>query len=131
MESENNKLESEISNYRSNIEIRTSELVRLKSHKAEESRLSAANTNGGDKPVPDRFSAGSMQPQIVQSQIPNRETASASIFTQNYGSSTITDKPAKKANAVADSSMTQPSVKGGRGSVGTKVKSTGGYCNLI
>lgn len=133
MEAENNKLESEISNYRSNIEIRTSELVRLKSLKAEESRLSAAQPVGGDKPAfQDRFSGGTLQPQIVQSQVPNRETASASIFTQNYGSSTITDKPPKKTNPVADSSMTQPSTKGGRGSVqGPKVKSTSGYCNLI
>lgn len=133
MEAENNKLESEISNYRSNIEIRTSELVRLKGLKAEESRLSAAHAMGGEKQgVQDRFSGGALQPQMIQSQVPSRETGSASIFTQNYGSSTITDKPPKKAAAIADSSMSQHSAKGGRGSVqGPKVKSTSGYCNLI
>lgn len=131
IENENMKLESEISNYRSNIEIRTSELVRLKSVKAEESRLSSTASNGGEKPQgPDRFSGGSMQPHMVQSQVP-RVTASASIFTQDYGSSTVTEKPVKKPTPVTDTSMSQTSQKGRGSTTGPKVKSTGSYCNLI
>lgn len=130
-ENDNVKLESEISNYRSNIEIRTSELIRQKQLKAEESRLSSTASNGVDKQQnSDRFSGGSMQPTMVQSQAP-RVTASASIFTQDYGASTVTDKPLKKATPVTDTSMSQPSQKGRGSTTGPKVKSTGSYCNLI
>jgi hypothetical protein len=105
--------------------------VRLKNAKIEESRLSAAFPGGFDKlQSGDRNSAGNMQLQLGQSQAPIVTTAS--IFTtQDYGASTITDKPLKKGPAVADSSMSQASTKG-RGSTGPKVKSTSTYsCNLI
>lgn len=128
LEADTSKLDSEISNYRSNIEIRTSELVRLKSLKAEESRLSAT-TQSQEKAPQDRQSGGTLPPTLVNSQ-PPRLTATESIFTQNYGASTITQDKPKKTGTAGDLSMTQSS-KGRGSTTGQKVKNTKSYCTLI
>ena len=100
------KLEEEIYNYKSNIELRTSQLVRLKTESV-------------------RMSSG----RGVESTTPN-EPAKESIFSNNnYGVSTITQsKPNATGNAAQN---TQRNTKGRGSTGGPRVKTNKPYCTLV
>jgi len=101
------KIEEEIYNYKSNIELRTSQLIRLKT---ESIRQSSGRADSSTK---------------------MNEVAKESIFSNNnYGVSTITQTP--KAANNQERPVNSVPAKPNRGSTGgPKVKTKKGYCTLI
>ena len=131
-ESDLSNLESDIKSQRFNIDLRTSELSRLRDQKKEEHRLSSQPHSEAFSSL-DRTSGGgvnSIQPQLVASQPPRQTATSSSLFDANYGTSTISvpkDTKGKQTDRVNESISTK-----GRPSTSQKVKNTSAYsCNLI
>ena len=100
------KLEEEIYNYKSNIELRTSQLIRLKT---ESIRTSTGRGIDSTK---------------------SNEVAKESIFSNNnYGVSTITQTKPRAADTTTQGSKENTKGRGSTG--GPRVKTKKPYCTLI